>query len=193
MTLLILGLVIFLGVHAVRIFADDWRTRQIAKLGANTWKGLYALASLVGFGLIAWGYGMARMEPILIWSPPVWTRHLAALLTVFAFVFMVAVYIPRNSIKARLHHPMILGVKVWALAHLLANGTLADLLLFGAFLIWSIFDFRAARQRDRKAGTRYAAGTALGTVTAVVVGLAAWAAFAFWLHALWIGVSPFGG
>lgn len=193
MTLLIFGLVILLGVHSVRIFADDWRTRQIAKLGANTWKGLYALASLVGFGLIAWGYGMARMEPILIWSPPVWTRHLAALLTVFAFVFMVAVYIPRNSIKARLRHPMILGVKVWALAHLLANGSLADLLLFGAFLIWSIFDFRAARQRDRKAGTRYAAGTVLGTVTTVVVGLAAWAAFAFWLHALWIGVSPFGG
>ena len=190
MTFLILGLLAFFAVHSVRIFAEPWRTRQIAKLGANPWKGLYSLASLIGFVMIVWGYGMARGEPVVIWSPPVWTRHLAALLTLFTFVLIVAAYVPRNIFKAKLHHPMILGIKVWALAHLLANGTLADLLLFGAFLVWAVFDFRAARARDR--GVTYAAGTAGGTVVTLVVGLAGWVVFAFWLHARLIGVSPFG-
>ncbi len=190
MTLLILGLLVFLGVHSVRIFAESWRVRQVAKLGANPWKGLYSLASLVGFAMIVWGYGMARGEPVVIWSPPVWTRHLAALLTVFTFVLVVAAYIPRNMIKAKLHHPMILGIKVWALAHLLANGMLADIILFGAFLVWAALDFRAARARDR--GVAYAAGAAGGTAITMVVGVVAWAAFAFWLHARLIGVSPFG-
>ncbi len=192
MTVLLLGLVVFLGVHSVRIFAEDWRTRQIAKLGAGPWKGLYALASLLGFVMIVWGYGIARGQPVAIWSPSVWTRHVAALLTVAAFVLLAAAYVPRNGIKAKLHHPMILGVKVWALAHLLANGMLADVLLFGAFLAWALLDFRVARRRDRTAGATYAAGTAGGTVVAIVVGLVAWAVFAYWLHARWIGVSPFG-
>jgi uncharacterized membrane protein len=192
MTHLILGLVVFLGVHSVRIFADDWRTRQIARLGASPWKGLYSLASLVGFALIVWGYGLARGAPVVIWTPPVWTRHVAALLTIPAFILLVAAYVPRNGIKAKVRHPMIVGVKVWAFAHLLANGMLADVVLFGTFLVWAIFDFRAARRRDRANGTIYPAGTAPGTIAAVVVGLAAWAAFAFWLHARWIGVSPLG-
>jgi len=192
MTPLIFGLVVFLGVHSVRIFADDWRTRQVARLGAGPWKGLYSLASLVGFVLIVWGYGLARGEPVAIWTPPVWTRHVAALLTIPAFILLVAAYVPRNGIKAKVRHPMIIGVKVWAFAHLLANGMLADVVLFGAFLVWAILDFRAARQRDRANGTTYPAGTAAGTIAAVVVGLAAWAVFAFWLHARWIGVSPLG-
>jgi uncharacterized membrane protein len=192
MTPLIFGLVVFLGVHSVRIFADDWRTRQVARLGAGPWKGLYSLASLVGFVLIVWGYGLARGEPVVIWTPPVWTRHVAALLTIPAFILLVAAYVPRNGIKAKVRHPMIIGVKVWAFAHLLANGMLADVVLFGAFLVWAILDFRAARQRDRANGTTYPAGTAAGTIAAVVVGLAAWAVFAFWLHARWIGVSPLG-
>lgn len=193
MTYLVLGLLVFLGVHSVRIFAEDWRTRQIDKLGANAWKGLYTVASLIGFAMIVWGYGLARAEPVVIWSPPVWTRHLASLLVLFAFILVVAAYVPKNGIKAKLHHPMILGVKTWALAHLLANGMLADLLLFGAFLAWAVFDYRAARRRDRNSGAAYAAGSAGGTVVTTVTGLAAWAVFAFWLHKMWIGVSPFGG
>jgi uncharacterized membrane protein len=192
MTLLILGLVVFLGVHSVRIFADDWRTRQSASLGAGAWKGLYSLASVVGFILIIWGYGLARAQPVVIWAPPVWTRHVAALLTVPAFILLVAAYVPRNGIKAKLRHPMILGVKVWALAHLLANGMLADVVLFGAFLAWAVLDFRAARQRDRATGATYPAGTVGGTLTASAIGLVAWAVFAFWLHGSWIGVRPFG-
>ena len=193
MTLLILGLVLFLGVHSTRIVAEGWRGRFIAQRGEMAWKGLYAVLSIVGFALIVWGYGQARLQPVVLWASPTWTRHLAALLTVPALIFLVAAYVPGNAIKARLRHPMVLGVKVWALAHLLANNTLADLLLFGGFLVWAVFSFRAARGRDRAQGIVYAPGRALPTVITVVVGLAAWAFFAFWAHAAWIGVKPFGG
>jgi uncharacterized membrane protein len=192
MTLLILGLVIFLGVHSARIVAEPWRTRFIAARGANAWKGLYTVLSLLGFALLLWGFGQARQQPVLLWSPPVWLRHVAALLTAVAFVILFAAYVPGNSIKARLHHPMVLGVKVWALAHLLANRTLADELLFGSFLLWAVLNFRAARARDRIAGTVYPPGRVGPTVATVVLGLAAWAAFAFWGHAALIGVRPFG-
>ncbi len=192
MSLLILGLVLFLGVHSVRIVADGWRSRVIAARGPNVWKGVYTLLSLAGFALIVWGYGQARQQPVVLWGSPGWTRHAAALLTLFAFLLLFAAYVPGNAIKARLKHPMVLGVKVWAIAHLIANNTLADLLLFGAFLLWAVLDFRSARQRDRAAGTVYPAGRAGPTVVAVVLGLAAYAGFAFWAHMAWIGVPPFG-
>lgn len=192
MGILILGLVLFLGVHSVRIVADGWRSATIARIGEGAWKGLYSVLSLAGFVLIVWGYGLARQAPVVLWSPPVAMRHLASLLTLAAFVLLVAAYVPRNAIKARLKHPMVLAVKVWAFAHLLSNGTLADVLLFGAFLLWAVLDFRSARGRDRAAGTVYPAGTLAGTAGAVVVGVAAWLAFALYLHAAWIGVAPFG-
>ena len=192
MTLLIIGLAIFLGGHSVRIFADHWRQRQIARLSEKKWKLGIALLSAVGLALIVWGYGVAREAPVVLWNPPAGMRHLAALLTLIAFIFLAAAYVPRNHIKARFHHPMVLGVKIWAFAHLLANGTLADLLLFGSFLAWAVLSFIAARRRDRAAGTTYSAGTAKGTSMTVAVGIVAWAAFAFWLHGLLIGVRPFG-
>jgi uncharacterized membrane protein len=192
MTILVLGLLIFLGVHSVRIFADPWRSAMRARLGEGTWKGLYSLLSLAGFALLIWGYGLARQTPVVLWTPPVAMRHLAALLTAIAFVFVTAAYVPRNAIKAKLHHPMVLGVKTWALAHLLANGTLADVLLFGTFLAWAVVLFAASRRRDRANGTVYPEGTASGTAITVVAGLMAWAAFAFWLHGMLIGVRPFG-
>lgn len=192
MLILILGLLIFLGVHSTRIFADDWRAQTIARLGEKPWKGLYTLVSLLGFALIVWGYGLARQQPVLLWAPPVAMKHLNSLFTLLAFILLAAAYVPRNHFKARLHHPMLLGVKLWAFGHLLATAKLADLLLFGAFLLWAILCFRAARQRDRAQGTVYAAGTAGGTLVALVVGVLAWAAFAFWAHAAWIGIAPFG-
>jgi uncharacterized membrane protein len=192
MAILLLGLVIFLGVHSVRIVADDWRSAQISRHGEKTWKLAYTVASLAGFALLLWGYGMARQDPAMLWSPPVAMRHIAALLTLLAFVLLAATYVPRNSLKARLHHPMVIGVALWALGHLLANGTLADLLLFGGFLVWALASLMAARRRDRVGGARYPAGTMGGTLIAVVAGMAAWFAFAFWLHGLWIGVRPFG-
>ena len=191
MTLLILGLVIFLGVHSTRIVAEPWRRRTIARMGAGAWKGVYTIVSLVGFALLIYGYGQARLTPTVLWASPTWTRHLAALLMLASFILLVATYVPRNGIQAKLHHPMVLAVKVWALAHLLANNTLADLLLFGGFLVWAVLSFRAARGRDRAAGTVYPAGSLAGTALTVVAGGVAWVVFALWAHAWLFGVKPF--
>jgi uncharacterized membrane protein len=191
MTLLILGLVLFLGVHSTRIVAEGWRTQMLAKLGPNGWKGLYSVLSIVGFVLIVQGYGAARLEPTVLWGSPTWVRMLASLLTLGAFVLLVATYVPRNGIKARLRHPMVLAVKVWAIAHLLANNTLADLVLFGSFLLWAVFSFRAARGRDRAANAPAPASALPMTLLTVAVGLVAWAVFAFWAHLALFGVHPF--
>jgi uncharacterized membrane protein len=193
MTLLILGLILFLGTHSVRVFAEGWRGAMIARLGEGGWKGAYSVLSLLGLVLIVLGYGAARENPQILWIAPIWTRHVAALLTLVAFVLLAAAYVPGNAIKARLHHPMVLGVKVWALSHLIANGMLADLLLFGGFLLWSVLSFRAARGRDRAAGTVYPAGRGGPTAVAVAAGVVAWAVFAFWAHGVLFGVKPFGG
>ncbi|MBD8900517.1 NnrU family protein [Rhodanobacter sp. DHG33] len=190
MPVLILGLVLFLGMHSLRIFADDWRAKQIARLGPTRWKGLYALISLVGFVLICWGFGLARHTPVLLYSPPLWLMRLNALFTLVAFVLLAAARVPRNGIKARLHHPQVLAVKTWAFGHLLATGMLHDVVLFGAFLLWAVALFAPSRRRDRREGTVYPPGTLKGTALTVVVGVVAWAAFAFWLHALLIGAKP---
>lgn len=191
MTLLILGLVIFLGAHSIRLFAAGWRERVIARLGANAWKGLYALVSLAGFVLLVWGFGLARHHPVVLYVPPAWLRHLNALFTLAAFVLVAAAYVPRNHLKAKLGHPMLAGVKLWALGHLLATGMLRDVLLFGTFLVWAVADFAVSRRRDRRAGITYAPGAATGDTLSIVIGALAWAVFAFWLHALLIGVNPF--
>lgn len=190
MTQLILGLVLFLAAHSVRIYGEDWRTRLRARLGENGFKGLYSVLSLVGLVLIVRGYGEARLDPVALWTPMLWTRHLASLLVLVAFILNFAAYVPGNQIKAKLHHPMVLGVKVWAFAHLIANHTLADLVLFGSFLVWAVLDYRAARQRDTRAGTVYAPGRLSMTLVTVAVGVAGWAVFAFWAHAWLFGVRP---
>ncbi len=190
-TYFILGLIVFLGVHSVRIVANDWRTRTMVRSGELPWKALFSAVSLLGLGLLVWGFGLARQQPVQLWSPPAGMRHLAALLTLVSFVLLAAAYVPGNSIKARLHHPMVLAVKVWALAHLMANGNLAHVLLFGLFLLWSIFNFSAARRRDRSGGIQYPRGSAGATTITVIIGMGAWLAFALWLHGMLIGVRPF--
>ena len=190
MLVLILGLIIFLGAHSVRIFAEDWRRGLIARIGDGPWKGIYSVASIVGFVLIIWGYGMARQNPVLLWVSPEWLKHFAIALNLVAFILFAAYLVPAGWMKARLGHPMILSVKVWAFAHLLANGTLADLLLFGAFLVWAIADFVASRRRDRANGTVRIAGPARNDVVAVVVGVVIWAAILWRVHYWVIGVSP---
>lgn len=193
MVTLVLGLVLFLGAHSVRVFADGWRSAMVARLGEKAWKGAYTVVAIVGFGLILWGFSQARQTPVVLWPhPPVWVRHVAAPLVLAAFVLLVAAYVPGNQIKAAVHHPMVLGVKVWAFAHLVANNTLADLVLFGAFLLWAVLDFRSARKRDRVEGKVYPKGTASRTAVTVVVGVVAWAVFAFWAHAAWLGIAPMG-
>lgn len=190
MSLLILGLLVFLGAHSTRIFADDWRANLIERIGEKPWKGIISVLSLIGFVLIVIGYGEARQAPVVLWVPPLWTRHLALLINLVAFISLAAAYVPRNSIKARFGHPMVAGVKAWATAHLIANGNLADVILFGAFLVWSIFDFRTSRRRDRANGTIYPPGALSNTLLTVVVGTVAWAVFMMYLHVRLIGVAP---
>ena len=202
MTWLILGLVLFLGAHSTRIFADGWRTQTMEAWGEKPFKGIVALVSLVGlYGLIV-GYAQVRMEPVVIWQPPIATRHISLLLMLFASILLVAAYIPANHFKVRLGHPMVLSVKVWALAHLLANGNLADLVLFGTFLAWSVMNFKSARARDRAKAESQAlvldesAQPTLpktsATLIAIVVGAGLWALITFVLHAKVVGVSPMG-
>jgi uncharacterized membrane protein len=152
MTWLIVGLIVFIGIHSTRIVADDWRTRMVSRIGEKPWKAIYSVVAIVGFILIVWGYGVARESPVVLYTPPLWTRHLAALLTIPAFILLVAAYVPGNRIKSAIGHPMVAGVKIWAFAHLISNGTVADVVLFGSLMLWAVASFTAARRRDRAAG-----------------------------------------
>jgi len=202
MALLILGLVLFLGAHSTRVFAENWRQATLERLGEKAYKGVYTLVSLVGFGLMMFGFDQVRWDSPVLWSPPVWAKHGAAVLMLVSLVLLACAYAPRNAIKAKLHHPMVLSVKVWALAHLLANPRLADVVLFGAFLLWSVLNFRAARQRDRLAAASLSAGEGSGSLEPEVSSAATWRAigigvvvWAFLLsrgHAWLFGVSPLG-
>jgi len=191
MTPLIAGLVLFLGLHSVRIVAEPWRESVIARIGRNPWRAVYSLVSLAGFALLVWGYGQARLDPVVVWSPPAWTRHVTSLLVLPAFVLIVAGNMRGTRIKAAVGHPMLLGTKLWAAAHLVSNGMLADIVLFGSFLVWAIVDYASSRRRDRAAGTVYPPGTSGRDATAIAIGTAAWFVFGFWLHAPLIGVRPY--
>jgi uncharacterized membrane protein len=192
MGMLVLGLIIFLGAHSVRLVAEPWRTAQFARLGERRWKGLYSIISVIGFVLIVWGYGIARRSAAPLWTPPVGAPHLTALLVAVAFILIAAAYVPANRIKRAIGHPMYAGVAVWAIGHLLVNGTVNAVILFCAFLVWAIAGFVVWRHRDRLVGVQYPAGTATGDLGAVVAGLVVWAVFAFLLHGWLIGVRPFG-
>ena len=190
MSILLVGLVLFLGVHSVRLVADGARSRMIARIGAGPWKGLYSLASIAGFVVLVWGFGLAREQPVPLYAPPPSLRHLNALFTLAAFVLVFAAY-PPNHIKRAIGHPMLAGVVVWSIGHLLATGMLHDVVLFGAFLLWGVADFAVSRRRDRIAGTRKPDATWIGDAVTVALGVGAWALFAFSLHQRWIGVDPF--
>lgn len=192
MKILILGLLVFLGGHSIRLVAAGWRERMLRQLGERSWKGAYSVVSLLGFALVCWGYAQARLQPVVLWVPAPGMRHLAALLMLFSLVLLAAAYVPRNGIKARVHHPMLLSVKVWAFAHLLVNGNLEDVLLFGSFLLWSVACFVSVRRRDRMAGTVYPPGLRVATAAAVGTGVVVWSALVFFLHRLLIGVPIFG-
>lgn len=192
MALLIIGLVLFLGAHSTRMLADQARSQTINRIGEMGWKGLITAASIGGFVLIVIGYGQARSYPLPLWTAPLWAHYLTIPLTFIAFVLITAAYVPGNGIKAKVGHPMVAGVKTWAFAHLLANGNLADVLLFGTFLIWAVASFVTSRRRDRANGTAYPAGTAARSGLTLVIGTVLWAVFMMVLHVRWIGVSPLG-
>jgi len=190
MGILIVGLVLFFAVHSVSIIAEPWRDRMAARLGEKAWQGLYALAALGGLVLIVWGYGMARQEPIVLYVPPLWMRHVTLLLLLPVFPLLLAAYLP-GRIQAATQHPMLAATKLWAFAHLLANGTLADILLFGSFLIWAVADRISLRRRIPRP-VPGAPPTKSNDLIAVVGGLALYAVFVLWGHAWLFGVSPIG-
>jgi len=192
MQTLVLGLAAFLIPHSLRIFAEPWRGRMLQRLGEGPWKILYSLVSLGGLALLVWGYANARHAGALLWAPPAGMRHATVLLMLFSFVLLVAAYVPGNRIRAGVGHPMLLGIALWAVAHLLANGSAPDVLLFAAFLAWSLVAYFVARTRDRAAGRTIAtAGLARDAIT-LIAGLAGWAFFAHVGHLWLIGVRPMG-
>jgi uncharacterized membrane protein len=192
MPVLIAGLVVFLAAHCAGLVAPAWRARQIARVGLRPWKVAYSAISLAGLVLIVRGFGMARAEGILVWQPPVWTRHVNVALTVIGFVLIAAAYVRGTAIKSVLRHPMTAGVALWALGHLIANGGLADVILFGAFLVWASITFVTRRQRDRDAGVEYPRGSVRQDAIAIVAGIVVSLLFALYLHGPLIGVRPFG-
>ncbi|AUN95264.1 NnrU family protein [Pseudazoarcus pumilus] len=192
MILLILGLWLFLGMHSVRMLAPQMRERYVYRFGPSNWRLIYAGVSVVGLVLIVLGYSDTHMNPVHLWSPPLWTRHLAALLTLPAFVLLAATYVPGTCMRARIGHPMLAATKLWALAHVIANGTLGDVLLFGSFLVWAAMGFSASRRLDRAEGVTRVPGHWTRDLIAVVVGLVMWFLFARHLHVVLFGVRPFG-
>jgi uncharacterized membrane protein len=189
---LLIGLALFLGIHSLQSLAPQARQNSIARWGELGFKSIYAVVSLVGLVLLIQGYGQARLDPVVLWTPPRGMQHATILLMWVAMVLLVATYVPGNQIKAKLRHPMTLSVKVWALGHLLSNGNLADVIFFGGFLVWSVLVFRAARQRDRQSRSSAPEGKLLGTLLAVLVGTGVWAAFLMGgLHLWLVGVVPF--
>ena len=191
MALLIAGLVLFFGTHSVSIANEPWRDRMVARLGESTWQGLYGLISLIGLVLVVWGYGLARETPTLVYLPPLWLRHVTLLLMLPVFPLFIATYFP-GRLKAVAVHPMLLATMLWAIAHLLANGTVADLLLFGGFLAWAVAD-RISMSHRLQRPIPGAPPSRLNDIIAVVGGLALYAAFLFGLHTWLFGVSPLAG
>jgi uncharacterized membrane protein len=190
MSVLIAGLVIFLGVHSIAIFAPEMRERARTRLGEGPWKGMYALVSVVGFALIVYGFGLARQSPVLLYIPPHWLRHVTFLFMLPVFPLILAAYLP-GRIKAATKHPMLAAVKFWAFGHLLANGLLADALLFGGFLAWAVMDRISLKRRPTQAIHTAPPGR-FNDLIAIVLGLALYAFFIGWAHLHLFGVSPLG-
>ena len=191
MTLLIIGLVLFLGTHSISILASSWRDRLVTRIGLMPWQGLYSLIAITGFVLIVYGYGLARQDPTILYTPPTWLRHVSLLLLVFIFPLLLATYLPGRIQKAT-KHPMLAATKIWAFAHLLVNGSLADVVLFGSFLAWAVVDRISLKHRTPLPVTG-APPSRLNDIIAIIAGLGLYVAFVLWLHAWLIGVSPMAG
>jgi uncharacterized membrane protein len=189
MGLLVAGLVVFLGIHSIAIFAPAQRARLLARWGEGGWKGVYSVISLIGFVMIVYGFGLARQSPVVLYTSPHWMRHVTFLFMLPVFPLLLAAYLP-GRIKTAAKHPMLAAVKFWALAHLLCNGMLADVLLFGGFLAWAVLDRISLKRRTQVLHT--APPGRFNDLIAVVLGLALYVVFILWAHARLFGVSPLG-
>jgi uncharacterized membrane protein len=190
MPILIIGLAVFLGIHSISIATPGLRAHAVASLGPNRWRGLYSLVSAVGFVLILYGFHLARQAPVVLYTPPVWMRHVTFLLMLPVFPLLLAAYLP-GRIKTAMKHPLLAAVKFWALAHLLSNGFLADVLLFGAFLLWAICDRISLKRRPQQPIGMAPPGR-FNDLIAVIAGLALYVFFILWAHVRLFGVSLLG-
>ena len=189
MLLLIVGLSLFLGVHSISIVSPTLRARAVLRIGESAWKGLYALVSLVGFVLICYGFAQARHTPVVLYSPPVWLHYLTLILMLPVFPLILAAYLP-GRIKTAAKHPMLAAIRLWAFAHLLANGLLADVLLFGGFLVWAVFDRISLKYRAIQQVIRISSPRPWNDAIAMILGLALYALTIGWVHVRLFGVSP---
>ena len=188
MLVLIFGLVVFLGIHSVRILVPDFRAAQIRQRGEGGWKGIYSLVSLAGLILIIWGYALARPDAAFVYEPPVWMKHINALLMLLAFISMMVANLPAGRLKSILKHPFLLSIKLWAFGHLLANGDLASLVLFGSFLAWAIWDRIAVKRRSDTGAS--VVGPVRNDIIAIVSGILIYGLFVWKLHVFLFGVTP---
>jgi len=187
MAMFIIGILIFFGVHSISIVNEPWRNKMAATLGEWPWKGIYSLAATAGLVLMIYGYGAVRYDAALFYDSPVWLKHLSLLIFVPVFPLLLAAYLP-GRIKLKTGHPMLLGVIIWAFAHLLANGSVADLALFGSFFGWAVWDRVSVGTRQLRP-VPGAPASGLNDIIAVVVGLGLYFGFIFWFHEMLFGVS----
>ncbi len=186
MLLLIVGLIVFLGIHSLAIVSPGARLTLIERLGLWPYKAIYSLIALIGLVLIIYGWGQARLDPVVLYQPPGWLTHVNNLLMLIVFPLLLAAYLP-GRIQRAFRHPMLVAVKTWALAHLLVNGELAALLLFGTFLAWAVAD-RISLKRRAPQDLLQLPAWKFNDLIAIVAGLAIHVVFVLWLHPLWIGV-----
>jgi uncharacterized membrane protein len=193
MEILIAGLVLFLGVHSVRIVADGWRTRMLARIGEKPWKLAYTVVSLLGFALMVYGFGQARLAPEWVFVPPPWGRHLNMLLMLFSMILLAASHSPQSHFKAWLHHPMLWSVVLWGAAHLMVRHQKHDAVLFGSLTIWALVCLVSCYARDKRNGTAYGPPVLKKTLITVAAGTGVYLVLVFGLHKLLMGMSPLAG
>jgi uncharacterized membrane protein len=186
MSIFLLGLTIFLGIHCISILNDSWRNRVVDKIGQWPWKGFYALVSIVGFIVMVRGYGAIRYDSTLLYTPATWLQHFSMVLFLPVFPLLIAAYFP-GRIKRATQHPMLLATILWAVGHLLSDGSLVNVILFGSFLSWAIIDIISISFRPSRPvpGAPY---SNFNDIIACVVGLGLYLAFTLWLHEIVIGI-----
>ena len=192
LAILVIGLAVFIGAH-VFVTRREARAALIARIGERPYRGLFALVSIAGVVLIAWGFAAYRLEgPIMVWFPPSWARYLTQILVWPSIILMTAAYIP-GDIKRTLKHPFLAGVKLWAVGHLIANGDLGGIILFGAILAWAVFDRISLKRRTDPGGPPIPVGGRRNDLIAIVVGTIIYLALGYAFHPAVIGVPVFGG
>jgi len=191
LAILVLGLVVFLAPHTLTVFRAA-RQRIVDHVGVLPYKAIYSIVSLIGIALIAYGFELYRSTGwIDVWHPPSWTRHVTVALMWPAIILVVAAYIP-GDVKRTLKHPMLSGVKLWAVAHLISNGDLGSIVLFGSILAWAVFDRITLRRRTDPGAPPIPTGGRRNDIIAVVLGTVLYLVLALWFHPTVIGVHVFG-